>query len=229
MALSARQVREMITASRESGAFLMEAMWTRFIPLMGSLLDLIGSGAIGTVKYVRADFGFPAPFNPEGRLYNMRLGGGSLLDIGIYPLYLCTQLLGRPVSVVAAGDLSPTGSDVTCHAVLQYGDERSAVISSTLTCQTSITAEIAGTEGMIRIPSPWYKNDRYEWNRAGGDVKHVQLEPMVNGFEYQIREAMRGISAGRIESETLPHSFSLMMAEIMDEIRGQLGVRYASE
>src|SRR6267142_1942177 len=93
MALSARQVSAMIAASEESGAFLMEAMWTRFIPLMGSLMELIGSGAIGEVKYIRADFGFLAPFNPEGRLYNMRLGGGSLLDIGIYPLYLCTQLL----------------------------------------------------------------------------------------------------------------------------------------
>ena len=229
MALSARQAAAMIAASREFGTFLMEAMWTRFIPMTRSILELIDSGAIGTVKYVRADFGFLAPFDPDGRLYNMRLGGGSLLDIGIYPLYLCTQLLGRPSRITAAGDVSPTGSDVTCHAILQYGDGRSAVISSTLACQTSLTAEIAGTEGMIRIPTPWYKNDRYEWNRTGEAAKEVRLEPMVNGFEYQIREAMRCRENGLIESPMMPHSFSLMMAEIMDEIRRQVGVRYPTE
>ncbi|HXB07485.1 MAG TPA: Gfo/Idh/MocA family oxidoreductase [Puia sp.] len=229
MALSARQVSEMIAASRESGAFLMEAMWTRFIPLMRSMMELIASGAIGDVKYIRADFGFLAPFNPEGRLYNMRLGGGSLLDIGIYPLYLCTQLLGRPSRIVAVGDLSPTGSDVTCHAVLQYGEGRSAVITSTLVCATAMTAEIAGTEGMIRIPTSWYKNDRYEWNRSGEPAQLVELEPMVNGFEYQAAEVMECRRRGLVESPLLPHSFSLMMAEIMDEIRGQMGVRYPSE
>jgi len=233
LALSARQVAEMIAAARtsrgESGAFLMEAMWTRFIPLMKSVMELVESGKIGAVKYIRADFGFPAPFNPEGRLYNMRLGGGSLLDIGIYPLYLCTQLLGRPLKITAAGDLSATGSDVSCHAVLQYGEDRSAVISSTLACQTSLTAEIAGTEGMIRIPTPWYKNDRYEWGRSVDSMQLVELEPMVNGFEYQIRETMRCMKAGLIESPMMPHSFSLMMAEIMDEIRRQIGVKYPSE
>jgi len=229
LALSAGQVRSMITASQRSGSFLMEAMWTRFIPLMRSVQELIDSGAIGAIKYIRADFGFLAPFNPDGRLYNLRLGGGSLLDIGIYPLFLCTQLLGRPVRVVAAGDLSPTGSDITCHAIMQYGNEASAVISSTLTCQTSLSAEIAGTEGMIRIPTPWYKNDRYEWNRNGEAAQPVMLEPMVNGFEYQIRETMRCRGLGLIESPLLPHSFSLMMAEIMDEIRRQIGVNYPSE
>ncbi|HVU98207.1 MAG TPA: Gfo/Idh/MocA family oxidoreductase [Puia sp.] len=229
LALSAHEVSAMVAASRESGAFLMEAMWTRFIPLMQSIRELIDSGAIGAIKYIRADFGFPAPFNPEGRLYNMRLGGGSLLDIGIYPLFLCTQLLGRPARITAAGDLSPTGSDVTCHAVLQYGDGASAVISSTLACQTSITAEIAGTEAMIRIPTPWYKNDRYEWSRTGEPSQPVTLEPMVNGFEYQIRETMRCRALGLIESPMLPHSFSLMMAETMDEIRRQIGVKYPEQ
>lgn len=229
MALSARQVREMVAAAREHSAFLMEGMWTRFLPLMREVESLIAAGSIGTVKYVRADFGFFAPFNPEGRLYNLRLGGGSLLDIGIYPLYLCLQLLGRPERILAAGRLAPTGSDETCHAILQYDDSRSAVVSSTLVCQTSLTAEIAGTEGMIRIPTPWYKNDRFEWARSGEDLTAVQLEPMVNGFEYQIREVMACMGRGLTESPALPHAFSLMMSETMDAIRGQVGVVYPTE
>ncbi|HXB93986.1 MAG TPA: Gfo/Idh/MocA family oxidoreductase [Puia sp.] len=229
MALSAREAGAMIEASRKYRAFLMEAMWTRFLPLVRETTTLVDSGQIGSVKYIRADFGFLAPFNGTSRLYDLRLGGGSLLDIGIYPLFLCLHLLGGPDHIVAAGRLSPTGSDESCHAILQYRDGASAVISSTLACQTSLTAEVAGTEGMIRIPGPWYKNDRFEWNRTGGDVRQVQLEPMINGFEYQIGEVMRCMEQGVIESPSLPHSFSLMMSRTMDEIRRQIGVKYAGE
>jgi predicted dehydrogenase len=229
LALSSVEVESMIAASREHQAFLMEAMWTRFIPLIREVTALVSSGQIGILKYLRADFGFLSPFDPASRLYNIRLGGGSLLDIGIYPLYLCLQLLGKPDHITAVGSLSPTGSDITCHAILQYPENASAVISSTLACQTSLTAEIAGTEGMIRIPTPWYKNDRFEWNRTGEPVVTVQLESMVNGFEYQIAEVMRCMVQGLIESPALPHSFSLMMSSTMDAIRAQIGVRYENE
>lgn len=229
LALSARQVGEMVEASVRHRAFLMEAMWTRFLPLMQRTMELIGEGKIGTVKYIRADFGFLAPFQPEGRLYNLRLGGGSLLDIGIYPLFLCLQLLGEPDRIVAAGHLSPTGSDETCHAILGYADGRSAVISSTLACQTTLTAEIAGTGGMILIPSPWYKNDRLFLNRPGEEIQTITVEPMVNGFEYQIREVHRCLEAGLIESPAMPHVFSTMMSRTMDAIRGQIGVKYPGE
>ncbi len=229
MALSARQVAEMVDASVRNRAFLMEAMWTRFVPLMQQTMDLIGEGKIGTLKYVRADFGFLSPFSPEGRLYNLRLGGGSLLDIGIYPLFLCLQLLGKPDDIRASGHLAPTGSDETCHAILTWRNGQSAVISSTLACQTSLTAEIAGTEGMIRIPTPWYKNDRLEWNRSGEEARQIQLEPMINGFEYQIREVTRCLDAGLIESPSMSHAFSQMMSRTMDTIRHQLGVKYPTE
>jgi predicted dehydrogenase len=229
MALNAAQVGEMIAASRRHNAFLMEAMWTRFLPLMQHITDMITAGKIGQVKYVRADFGFLAPFQPDSRLYDLRLGGGSLLDIGIYPLFLCLHLLGKPDKIRAAGHLAPTGSDETCHALLTYNDGRSAVISSTLACQTSLTAEIAGTNGSIRIPTPWYKNDRFTWHAAGQPEEPIQLEPMVNGFEYQIREVTRCLEAGRIESPSMSHAFSLTMSQTMDEIRRQTGVRYPVE
>jgi predicted dehydrogenase len=229
MALNAAQVGEMIAASRRHNAFLMEAMWTRFLPLIQQTTDLIAAGKIGQVKYIRADFGFLAPFQPTSRLYDLRLGGGSLLDIGIYPLFLCLHLLGRPDNIRAAGHLAPTGSDETCHALLTYNDGRSAVISSTLACQTSLTAEIAGTSGSIRIPTPWYKNDRLTWNGTVQPEEPIQLQPVVNGFEYQIREVTRCLEAGRIESPSMSHAFSLTMSQTMDEIRRQIGVRYPGE
>ncbi|HEV2481991.1 MAG TPA: Gfo/Idh/MocA family oxidoreductase [Puia sp.] len=229
LALNAREAGEMIAAAREHQVFLMEAMWTRYVPLMRSIIELVASGQIGVVKYIRADFGFFAAFDPNGRLFNIRLGGGSLLDIGIYPLFLCLQLLGEPEAITAFGRLSPTGSDETCHALLGYPDGATAVVSSTLACQTSLSAEIAGTEGMIRIGTPWYKNDHYEWNRAGEAAQVVRVEPLVNGFEYQIQEVMECMDKGLIESPSLPHSFSLMMARTMDAIRGQIGVRYLTD
>lgn len=229
MALNAAQVTEMIAASRHHNAFLMEAMWSRFLPLIRETTALIAAGKIGTVKYIRADFGFLAPFQPTGRLYDLRLGGGSLLDIGIYPLFLCLHLFGKPDQIRAAGHLAPSGADETCHALLTYNDGRSAVISSTLACQTALTAEIAGTEGSIRIPTPWYKNDRLTWNRTGQPEKTIQLEPMVNGFEYQIREVTRCLEAGLIESPAMSHAFSLTMSQTMDVIRQQIGVRYSED
>ncbi|HUB60951.1 MAG TPA: Gfo/Idh/MocA family oxidoreductase [Puia sp.] len=229
LALNAAEVSSMIAASRAHNAFLMEAMWTRFLPLTQRITGLIAAGKIGEIKYVRADFGFLAPFQPASRLYDLRLGGGSLLDIGIYPLFLCLYLLGKPDSIRAAGHLAPTGSDETCHALLTWNDGRSAVISSTLACQTSLTAEIAGTAGAIRIPNPWYKNDRFNWYPAGQPEETIVLEPMVNGFEYQIREVSRCLETGLIESPSMSHAFSLTMSETMDEIRRQIGVKYPGE
>src|SRR6185312_14325424 len=223
LALHAGEVKAMIAASRDNGAFLMEAMWTRFLPIMRETAALIAAGKIGDLKYVRADFGFFAPFQPDSRLYNLRLGGGSLLDIGIYPLFLCHYLLGRPDRIVASGHLSPSGADETAHALLSYSGGRSAVVTSTLACQTGLTAEIAGAAGSIRIPTPWYKNDRLSWNRAGQPEEQVLLEPMINGFEYQIREVTDCLEAGRIESPSMPHTFSLILCETMDEIRRQIG------
>ena len=264
MALSARQVGEMVDTARANNAFLMEAMWTRFLPLTEEITRQIADGQIGDLRYIRADFGFPAPFNPDGRLYDLRLGGGSLLDIGIYPLFLCLYLLGEPRQITAAGHLSPTGADDTCHAILQFAEGRSAVITSILTCQTGLTAEIAGTHAAIHIPSPWYRNDHFsihknkrdqapqspnssqpaainqspaatqptgvpQSSQSSPDPLLIQLEPMINGFEYQIRETMNCVSAHLIESPKMSFDFSLLMARTMDTIRTQLGVNYPTE
>lgn len=229
MALSGRQVQQMTKAARDNKAFLMEAMWTRFLPVMHKVMELIRNGQLGTVKQVRGDFGFFASFNPDGRLFDLRLGGGSLLDIGIYPLFLCLLLLGEPDSVHAAGHLSPTGSDETCQAILSYRDGRSALISSTVACQTSLTAEIAGTEGMIQMPTPWYKNDKFTLVRPGEEPQLISVEPMVNGFEYQIREVTQCLDNGLLESPLHSHADSLRLSRTMDAIRGQMGVKYPGE
>jgi predicted dehydrogenase len=235
MALSHHQVQKMVKAARENNTFLMEAMWTRFLPHMEKILKLIREGAIGDIQYVRADFGFAGPYHVDNRLFNLSLGGGSLLDIGIYPLFLCLMVLGEPQKILATGALAPTGADMSSHALLQYRTGATAVISSTFGCQTSITAEIAGTEGIIQIPAAWYKNDQFTLRRpapAGSPASTViepetfQVEPMVNGFEYEIRELMVCVDKGFIESPVMSHEFSLLLSRTMDEIRRQIGVVY---
>jgi predicted dehydrogenase len=229
MALSQRQVLTMVKTAEENKTFLMEAMWTRFLPVTEKILELIRNGQTGAIKYVRADFGFPAPFNPDGRLFNLNLGGGSLLDIGVYPLFLCLLLLGEPDTIKAFAHLSETGADDTCQALLNYNDGRCAMIHSNLTCHTSLSAEIAGTEGLIQVPGPWYKNDFLTFQRNGEEPQPYQLEKMVNGFEYQIREVSRCLDQGLKESPRLPHSFSLSLSRVMDTIREQCGIRYPEE
>ena len=229
MALYHRQVEAMVQASHEHKAFLMEAMWTRFLPIMKKVEELIHSGQIGALKQVKADFGFPGPYHPDNRLYNLRLGGGSLLDIGVYPLFLCLHLLGQPDNILASGRVADTGADESCQALLHYRNGTAGILYSTFACQTSITAEIAGTEGFIHIPTAWYKNDTLTLLRKGEEPQTFTVEPMVNGFEYQIREVMQCLEKGWIESPSLPHSFSLLMSRTMDAIRHQIGVKYEGE
>ncbi len=229
MALSNRQVQIMVRTAGEHNRFLMEAMWTRFLPVTEKMLELIRGGAIGTVKYVRADFGFAAPYNPDRRLFNLQLGGGSLLDIGIYPLFLSLLLLGEPSQISATAQLAPTGADMSCSATLHYPEGGLSVITSLYSCQTSITAEIAGTTGMIRIPTPWFKSDKLSLFRSGQEAEEIQLEPLINGFEFEIRETMRCMDEGLIESPKMSHTFSLMLSRVMDNIRKQCGIIYPGE
>jgi predicted dehydrogenase len=226
MALNRKQVQQMLDASQKNNTFLMEAMWSRFLPHIQRVLELLQQGSIGAVKHVRADFGFYTPFDPNSRLFNMALGGGSVLDIGVYPLALCLAVLGKPDQITATGKLAPTGADETCLAVLQYDNGATASAFSTVDTYTSLTAEIGGTEGTITIPTAWYKTNTFTLHRIGEEKQTFTFDPVTNGFEYQIREVMRCLEQDRIESSVMSHEFSLLLSDTMDKVRERIGVRY---
>lgn len=226
MALNRKQVEQMVAASRLNNTFLMEAMWTRFLPAIEKVLELVKDGKIGAVKYVKGDFGFYTPFDPQSRLFNMALGGGSVLDIGVYPIAFCLAVLGKPDHITAIGKLAPTGADETCLAVLQYDNGAMASVFSTVDSFTSLTAEVAGTEGTITIPTAWYKNNTFTLHRMGEEKQTFTFGPVTNGFEYQIREVMRCLEQGLTESPVMSHEFSLLLSETMDTVRERIGVRY---
>jgi predicted dehydrogenase len=229
MALNERQVQDMIDAAKKNNCLLIDGMWTGFLPVIQKTLELVRNGAIGEIKEIQADFGFKANYNPADRLFNMELGGGSVLDVGVYPLFLCQILLGYPKSIKANAQLSPTGVDEHCEAVLGY-ENAEAVIISSFVYDTARTAEIIGTKGRIIIPRDWYKADRLTLILEGEkEPKEFVFEPMINGFEYEIRELVKCKEMGLMESPMMTHDFSMKLARTMDTIRKQIGVKYEVE
>jgi predicted dehydrogenase len=226
MALSEKEVREMQEAAKRNNCFLMEAMWSRFLPATLKVEELVNKGKIGTIKYVRADFGFSAPLDLDGRLYNMNLGGGSLLDIGVYNLFLCQFLLGEPKQIKSMAKLADSGADINCQTMFTYADGSIAQTTSMIDCQLPITAEIAGTEGIIYMHKPWYRTEKIALHQKDGEPIDYFLPHEHNGFEYQVREVMNCLDNGLIESSAMPHEFTLALSKTMDTIRAQCGIVY---
>ncbi|HEX6889823.1 MAG TPA: Gfo/Idh/MocA family oxidoreductase [Chryseolinea sp.] len=157
LALNVRQVTEMIETSRVHKVFLMEAFWTKFLPQFQKVNDLINQGAIGKLKLIQADFGFRAEQPTPQRLFDPKLGGGALLDIGIYPVFMATSLLGRPDEVEAVMSPYPSGVDEQISAVLKFNDKEAlAITSATFAAVTPVEATIVGTEGYIRMTNRFH-------------------------------------------------------------------------
>ncbi len=230
LALSANQVTKMISKAQEQNVFFMEGMWSRCMPFVKKIQELIQEDTIGAVQYVRADFGFKAPFDPQGRLFDPGLGGGSLLDVGIYPLYLVTLLLGIPERIQSIGRLSSTGADEYCNIQFGYPGGQTAAVFSTIAMQTTVTAEIIGTKGRIEIPAPWYKTERFKVIIGFNESEQEYHFPHEhNGFEHEIREVTDCLNRGLTECPLMPHAFSLELSRIMDTVREQCGVVYGGD
>jgi predicted dehydrogenase len=226
MALNYSQVVKMIRTASEYNVFLMEGMWSRFMPSIHKALELIKQGVIGDVQYVRSDFGFNAPADENNRLYNLKLGGGSLLDVGVYPLFLATLLMGEPTSIHSASKLTKTGADEYCNAILKYSGDRSASIFSSITMNTEKHAEIIGTKGKIILKSPWYKTTEMLVLLNDGDRQSFSMPHGSNGFEHEIQHVKDCLDKGYKESPLLPLDFTLTMSRTMDIILHQMGVIY---
>lgn len=217
---------KVIHASRDNNTFLLEGMWSRFNPAVRMAKDLIDAGTIGEVRHLTADFGFKKEYDPKSRLYDLALGGGSILDVGIYPLFLAMFILGKPDSVHATAHLAPTGADESCAFTLYYKYGATAQLFSSMICETRKDAEICGTRGSIVIQTPWYKSMGLIVAKEGATEERISLPYPGNGFEFQIEEVTKCLDLGLIESPLMPHEFTLLKTKISDEILRQAGVRY---
>lgn len=225
-AMNTGEVEQMIAAARKSDTFLMEAIWTRFLPTTRQALIWIEEGKIGEVQSVKADFGFKAERNLSGRLYNKALGGGSLLDIGIYPTFLALLLLGKPKDILAHGVIGSTGIDEEMAAIFTYEGGKMAQIHSTIRADTKTEAFIYGSEGVIHIHSRWHEPTSMSLLLPGERPEDRFFDYPCIGYAYEAEEVMACVTTGKKESETLPLSFSLDLIGLLDEMREKIGLIY---
>ncbi len=228
-AINASEAEQMIAAARKLELPLIEAVWTRFSPVMVKIRDLLAQGAIGDVRLVQADFGFRTQFNPKGRLFDLALGGGALLDVGIYPISLASMILGEPVQIVSTAHIGETGVDEQNAILFTYPAGQIALLSSAIRTQTPWEALIAGTDGMIRIEADWWRAQQFTLKRNGQPDEVFKLPFQGNGYEYEAMEIGRCLRAGELESPVIPHAETLSIMRMMDTIRAQWGLVYPME
>lgn len=229
LALNAGQVERMITVARREDLLLMEAMWTRFLPAMIRVRELVAEGAIGVPRILNADFGFYAQFDPQSRLFNPALGGGTLLDIGIYPLSLAYMLFGEPVDVASFATLGQTGVDEESAILLHHRGGELAVLNAAFTVDTPREAVIQGTEGSIRIHKPFWACSRITIEKNGGRSETFEFPFRGGGYAYEAEAFMDLIREGKRDSDIMPLQESLAIMRIMDGLRAEWGVRYPGE
>jgi predicted dehydrogenase len=226
--INADEARQVADAARAAGVFCMEAMFTRFLPVMVRLRELLADGAIGEVRMVLADFSFRAGWNPDGRLLNPALGGGGLLDVGCYPVSLASLVLGRPEAVTGAAHLGDTGVDEQAGMVLRCADGRIAVLACGVRTASPRNAWILGTTGRMHLPD--FPAGRQLILTAGGrDPQTIQPDLRGNGYNYQAEEVHRCLRAGRIESDVMGLDETVSIMETLDALRAQWSLRYPTE
>ncbi|MBE2239965.1 MAG: Gfo/Idh/MocA family oxidoreductase [Caldilineaceae bacterium] len=228
-AINAMQAQAMIDEARRQKLFLMEAMWSRFLPIIVEVRKLVADRAIGKVQMVQADFGFRASFNPASRLFDPALGGGAMLDVGVYPISLATMLLGQPDRIAALAALGATGIDENMGIVLGFPGGEVAVLATTVRATTLQEAVLLGDNGSIRVHSPWWVGDTLTLQRAGHAPEVIQRPYFANGFSHEAIEVADCVRAGKLESAVMPLDESLQVMRVMDEIRAQVGMKYPME
>jgi predicted dehydrogenase len=228
-AINSKQAEEMVALARTKKVFLMEAMWTRFLPHYLKMKEMLGEGKIGEIKGVLAHFGFrPLPPMPQ-RIYDPELGGGALLDIGIYPVFLAQSLMGVPDEIMAHMIPASTGVDEQCSILFKYKNGQSANLYATFTTSLETDADIFGTGGRIRLTNSFYKpSSKIQYYTGLVDTLTSIPTETDPGFGYQhethhVNECLR---QGLTESPVWTLSDTLELMQTLDRIRVQMGLKY---
>jgi predicted dehydrogenase len=229
--VNAAQAEELLALARTTGLFMMEAVWTRFLPAILELQQLLADGVIGQVRTVKADFSIDGlGMNTEHRLRNKALAGGSLLDLGIYPITFADIIFGaQPTRIQSSAVIGDTEVDDRSFYLFDYEGGRRAVLSASFTHIAPSEAVVCGTKGFIRVPV-FHAAQEFHIHRNGEDPETVRL-PYGEGenFKFEIAHAMECITAGKTESSIMPHSETLAIMRTMDTLRSQWGLQYPGE
>jgi predicted dehydrogenase len=226
IALDLPSAAQLVQASHTHRAFLMEAMWMRFNPAIRKIAELVEEGAIGWVSAIHADFGLPGPFEAQHRLRDPRLGGGALLDLGVYPINLVHLILGAPAVVHSWAHLTPEGVDENTGVLLGYQAGAVAAVTCSINGGSRNAASITGTEGRIDLPPGFFAPRSFVLNRPGRDPETFEFAFEGSGYRFEAAEVQRCVLAGELESPLMPHATTLEIMNLLDTIRDEIGVVY---
>lgn len=227
--MNAKEAEEMVAVARRKKVFLMEAMWTRYLPAICEARRLLRANAIGDIRLLQADFGFRAPYNPQSRLFAPELGGGALLDVGVYVVSFASMVFGKAREITGFAHLGGTGVDELCSLVLKHNGGGMASLSAAISTTTPHEANLLGTEGRLRIHAPFFKAERISLIRPGKAEEIFDFPIVGNGYNYEAVEVGRCLREDLLESETLPLDETLEIMGTMDEARKQWGLKYPME
>jgi predicted dehydrogenase len=226
MTLDLASATQLVREARARRLFLMEAMWMRCNPAILRVAELIAEGAIGPVTAVHADFGLQGPFAVSHRLRDPALGGGALLDLGVYPINLADLVLGRPAAVQSWAHLTPEGVDENTGILLGYESGAVAALTCGINGATRNAASITGTTGRIDLPPDFYMARSFTLARTGRAPEVMNFPFDGRGYQFEAAEVQRCLRVGRVESPLMPQSATLEIMNLLDTIRAQIGVTY---
>ncbi|WP_257212978.1 Gfo/Idh/MocA family protein [Maribacter sp. 4U21] len=228
LGINGAEVAGMLEKAKGNKVFLMEALWTRFNPTIKKVKELVENGEIGALGYLKADFAFYGLDRDEkGRILNPALAGGSILDIGIYPIFLAYLLLGMPDNITAKSNFHKTGVEVQTSMIFEY-EQAQAILYSGLSSNSEMKAEIAGSKGSIYIKPRWHETSGYIVQK-GQETTDVEVGKVGKGYSYEIQEVQRCLEAGLLQSELWSHKNSTDLCALLDTVRNKAGVRFPFE
>jgi predicted dehydrogenase len=227
--INLQQARNLVDYSEAHHVPLMEAMWTRFLPHIAKIKELITTGVLGEIETVIADHGQYIPYERAARLWEPELGGGALLDLGIYSLTIAHLVLGNPSKIQAQATLTDKNVDLQTSMILTYPSGAHALLSCTMAVRSSVTAVIAGSKARIEIDGSFYTPTSFRLITRDGDITEFPKNYEGGGLREEAAEFARIVRAGEIESPLMPHATSLELMRQMDEVRRQIGVTYPGE
>jgi len=221
-----REVSEMVNFAREKNLFLMEALWPPFQPFYQKAKELLNEGILGRIVNMHGWFSFQPPYDPYDRKFNTELGGGSLLDIGIYPVIDALTFLGVPAEIKAAASFAPSGSEDSLNAIFRYGDGRLASLYSSFRTNNGIGCTLFCENGNLTVARGRDMNQHVVLELNGQERKEYVFSPDAMGYHWEAEEVMKCIDEGRTESKIVPLDFSLELIRTLDRIRADAGIKF---
>ena len=228
--LNAKDAATIVALAEQNGLVVLEAMWARFLPHMVRLREIVAAGVLGDVRTVIADHNQNLPKDPSHRLQDPHLGGGALLDLGIYPISFAWDILGAPTSIYATAAKTPTGVDRQTAIIFGYADGQQALLHTALDTAGPTSASVIGTEGWVAIEGTFYAPTNFTvYNAQNEVVERYESEVSNRGMQFQAAELERIVASGSLAGDILPPSETVAIMASLDEIRSQIGLKYPGE